>query len=119
MVTSVLANCLLVIGAKQVLDLFGSTYAEQAAWSLRILVLAAFPLIIKNHYLSICRIQDRIARAMLRIAPGSLLELGAAALGAHLGGLSGLSIGWVAGVYIESIFMFRTVYKAVRIVERI
>ncbi len=118
MVTSVLANCLLVVGTKQVLGLFGSTYAEQAAWSLRILVLAAFPLIIKNHYISICRIQDRIARAMLRIAPGSLLELGAAALGAHLGGLSGLSIGWVAGVYVESMFMFCTVYKAVRIVER-
>jgi len=117
MATSMLANCLLLVGTKQVLGFFGSSYAQQAAWSLHILVLAAFPLIIKNHYISICRIQDRIARAMLRIAPGSLLELGAAALGAHLGGLSGLSIGWVAGVYVESMFMCGTVYRAVRIVE--
>jgi len=113
LVTSALANCLLQFGTKQVLDLFGSTYAEQAAWTLRILAIAAFPLIIKNHYISICRIHDRIARAMLGMLPGGLLELGAAALGAHLGGLSGLSIGWVAAIYIESMFMFRTVYKAV------
>jgi len=50
---------------------------------------------------------------MLGILPGGLLELGAAALGAHLGGLTGLSVGWVAAIYIESMFMFRTVYKAV------
>ncbi len=112
-VASVLANCLLQFGTKQVLGLFGSTYAEQAAWPLRILAIAAFPLIIKNHYISICRIHDRIARAMLGMLPGGLLELGAAALGAHLGGLSGLSIGWVAAIYIESMFTFRTVYMAV------
>ncbi len=50
---------------------------------------------------------------MLAMLPGGLLELGAAAFGARLGGLTGLSIGWVAATYIESIFMFRTVYKAV------
>ena len=50
---------------------------------------------------------------MLGMLPGGLLELGAAALGAHLGGLTGLSIGWVAAIYVESMFMFRTVYKAV------
>ncbi len=114
LVISVLANCLLLVGTKQVLGLFGRAYAEQAAWSLHILVLAAFPLIIKNHYISICRIQDRIAQAMLGIVPGSLLELGAAILGAHLGGLVGLSICWVAAIYIESMFMFRTVYRTIR-----
>ncbi len=117
LVTSLVANGLLQLATKQVLSLFGSSYAEQAAWCMRILVLAAFPLIIKNHYISICRIQDRIAGAMLAMLPGGLLELGAAALGAHLGGLSGLSIGWVAAIGVEAMFMFRTVYKAVWSVE--
>jgi len=117
LVISVLANCLLLVGTKQVLGLFGRAYAEQAAWSLHILVLAAFPLIIKNHYISICRIQDRIAQAMLGIVPGSLLELGAAALGAYFGGLSGLSMSWVAAICIESLLMLPTVYKAVRFVK--
>ncbi|MFL5654293.1 MAG: lipopolysaccharide biosynthesis protein [Ktedonobacteraceae bacterium] len=114
LVTSVLANCVLQFDTQQVLSLFGHTYAEQATWTLRILALGAFPLIIKNHYISICRIQDRIARAMLSMAPGSLLELCAAVLGARLGGLSGLSLGWIIAISIESIFMFRTVYQAIR-----
>jgi hypothetical protein len=50
---------------------------------------------------------------MLGMLPGGLLELGAAAIGAHLGGLAGLSIGWVIAICIESMFMFHTVYKAV------
>jgi len=113
LVTSLVANCLLQLATKQVLSLFGSSYAEQAALTLRILVLAAFPLIIKYHYISIYRIQDRIARALLGMLPGGLLELAAAVLGARLGGLTGLSAGWVAAIYIESIFMFRTVYTTV------
>lgn len=105
LVTSLAANCL-------------SSYAEQATLTLRILVLATFPLIIKYHYISICRIQDRIARALLGMLPGGLLELGAAVLGAHLGGLTGLSAGWVAAIYVESIFMFRTVYMTVHSLDK-
>ena len=114
MVISLAANCLLQPAAKQMLSLFGADYAEQAVWTLRVLLLAAFPLVIKYHYIAICRIQDRIARAMLGMLPGGLLELGAATLGAHLGGLTGLSAGWVIAISIESCFMFRTVAKTVR-----
>ena len=113
LVTCIIANCVLQFDTQQVLSLFGHTYAEQATWTLRILALGAFPLIIKNHYISICRIQDRIARAMLSMVPGSLLELFSAALGAHLGGLTGLSLGWIIALSIESIFMLRTVYQAI------
>jgi len=97
-----------------VLGLFGHIYAEQAVWSLRILALGAFPLIIKNHYVAVLRIQKRMAQAILPILGGSLLELGAAILGAHLGGLSGLSLGWVIGISIEALFMSQTVHKAIR-----
>ncbi|HXL38606.1 MAG TPA: oligosaccharide flippase family protein [Ktedonobacteraceae bacterium] len=109
-----LANCVLLFGTNQVLGLFGHIYAEQAVWSLRILALGAFPLIIKNHYVAVLRIQKRMTLAILPILAGSLLELGAAALGAHLGGLSGLSLGWVIGISIEALFMSQTVYKAIR-----
>jgi O-antigen/teichoic acid export membrane protein len=113
LITSLLVVCLLQVATKHMLSLFGNSYAEQATLILRILVLAAFPLVIKNHYISICRIYDRQKSAMLLIAPGCLLELGAAALGAHVGGLPGLGIGWITAVYIESMFMLRTVYQAI------
>lgn len=113
-VAIVLANCLLQIGTKQFLGLFGHVYAEQAALSLHILGLAAFPMIIKNHYIAIVRIQGRMAQALLLIAISTLLELGSAALGGRIGGLSGLSVGWFIALCVESMFMFRTVYTVIR-----
>jgi O-antigen/teichoic acid export membrane protein len=110
---TVLASVVLLFGTQYVLSLFGHTYAEQAAWSLRILALGAFPLIIKNHYIGICRIYGRLMRAMLPIATGSLLELGIASLGARIGGLSGLSLGWILALSMELVFMAPTVYKVV------
>lgn len=117
LVACFVATCLLQIATKQVLGIFGSSYAEQATWSLRILVLQAFPLIIKTHYISICRIHDRITWAMLGMLPGGLLELVLAALGAHFGGLSGLCLGQTVAISIEAIFMFPTVYKTIRLVD--
>lgn len=111
LITGLLANCLLQVTTKQVLGLFGGAYADQATWCLRVLLLAVFPLTIKNHYISICRIHDRIAQAMRAMLPGGLIELTAAIVGAHFGGLIGLSLGWVIAIYIESLFMLRTVYK--------
>lgn len=111
-VISLLGACLLQFTAKQVLGVFNHSYVE-AAWTLRILTLAAFPLVIKNHYISICRIHDWIKNAMLLIIPGCFLELGAAAAGAHFGGLAGLSLCWVVATYVETMFMLPTIYKVV------
>jgi O-antigen/teichoic acid export membrane protein len=114
MVVALAANLVLQVGTTQVLNIFGASYASQAAWCLRILLLAAFPLTIKNHYISICRIQERIMRAMIAMLPGGLLELGAATAGAQFAGLSGLSLGWVLAICVEAAFMLPTVYKVVR-----
>jgi len=113
-VTNGVAVGLLLLGANLILTLFGHTYAEQAALCLRILSIAAFPLIIKDHYISICRVQKRLAYALLLVSAGVIVELCAAALGARLDGLTGLSLAWVIAVCIEATFMFRTVYRAVR-----
>jgi O-antigen/teichoic acid export membrane protein len=105
-ITCVFANGVLLFGSRQVLGLFGPGYAEQGVWSLRFLI--------KDLYIAICRIQDRIAKALLPLTGGALLELGLAALGARLGGISGLSLGWLIAVCIEAVLMSRRVYKTVR-----
>lgn len=112
-VIGLFACVVMLFGAKYILSLFGGAYAAEASWTLSILTLAFFPLTIKNHYIAICRIQDRIARAMMGMAPGGLLELGGAALGAHLGGLVGLGVGWVIALCFQSIPMLPTIYKTV------
>jgi O-antigen/teichoic acid export membrane protein len=113
-ITSLGANLFIQIGATQILGLFGHTYAEEAAWSLRIVSLAAFPMIIKYHYIAISRINQKLVRAMLPVAIGSVLELGAAALGARMGNLVGLSIGWASAICIEAVLMSPAVFNAVR-----
>lgn len=110
---SILVNCVIFIGARQLLWLFGSSYAQHAEWSLRILALATIPRVIKDHYIAICRIQGRVIHAVLPMAIGGVLELGMAALGAHYGGLTGLSLGWACAICAEAAFGFYTVYRAV------
>jgi len=104
---------ILLIGTKQILGLFGHQYAEQAAWSLRILVIGALPEIIRSHYVAICRIKGTLAQGMLPIAGGTILELVAAAAGAHIGGLSGLCLGWVSALAVESLIMSPAVFRSV------
>lgn len=113
-ITTVFANGILFFGSRQLLGLFGPGYAELGVWSLRILGLGAIPFLIKDHYVAICRVRDRIAKALLPLAGGALLELGIAGLGARLGGISGLSLGWVIAVCIEAFLMSGTVYRTIR-----
>jgi O-antigen/teichoic acid export membrane protein len=112
-VAAILANVVLLFTSRWILGIFGRVYVEQAEWGLHILALGAFPIIIKQHYSAICRIQGRILQALLPITVGTLIELGAAAAGAQFGGLSGLSLGWVAALCAEAVYMSPTVYRAV------
>jgi O-antigen/teichoic acid export membrane protein len=109
-----LANAILFVSAGYILHLFGPAYAAHAAWSLRFLGLGVFPLIVKDHYVAIRRIHSHVSTAALGMIMGSILELVLAALGLRIGGLAGLSLGWVAAVSLEATFMVATVYRAAR-----
>jgi O-antigen/teichoic acid export membrane protein len=110
-ITCVVANVFLLVGGRQLLGLFGPSYAQEGLWSLRLLGLGAFPFLLKDLYVAISRIQDRIAKALLPLAAGAVLEVGLAALGARLGDLTGLSLGWVIAVCIEAVLIVPTVYR--------
>ena len=112
-VISMISIVVISVGAKQLLTFFGRSYATEATWTLQILTLGAFPMTIKSHYIAICRIQDRIAQALMIMTPGCLLELTGGIIGAHMAGLAGLSLGWMGAMCVESIFMLPTIYKVV------
>ena len=64
--------------------------------------------------MAVSRIHRKIKKTALPIAAiGSVLQLGLAALGAHLGGLTGLSLGWDTALCVEAVIMLPTVFKAV------
>jgi hypothetical protein len=50
--------------------------------------------------------------AACAVAAGAVVEVLAAAVGARIGGLQGLSIGWVVATSIEAAFMAPTVWRA-------
>jgi len=101
----------LMIAADRVLSIFGADYALQAAWCHRILSLAVFPITIKNLYVAIYRIRNRIIVATRIVVIGSILEVLLAAAGGKLGGVVGLSLGWVIAVFIEGLIMSSTVFR--------
>lgn len=113
-----LITAVLLLGSQQVLGLFGHNYAEQSLLSMRILSFSVFPRIIKDHYVAIKRIHRRISHAIIPMLIGGLLELSMAALGAHFGGLLGLSLGYVLALCAEAIYGAHTVYDAVRFIPK-
>lgn len=106
------SNIILWLGADLIMGVFGPSYAADAAWTLRIMGLGVFPLIVKDHYVAVQRIHNRIPATAALVTLGSLLELGLAALGTQFSGLYGLSIGFVIALYIEGLYMARSVYQA-------
>lgn len=110
----VLVNGILIVAPAQALELFGHTYAEQAAWSLRILAIESFPFIFKSHFIALARIRKQVGRTIFIIAATGALELGGSVVGAYLGGLNGLSLGWFLAMCVEAACMAPTVYNATR-----
>ena len=101
----------LLLAAYPMMRIFGSTYAEQATSTLRILAISIVPLIIKTHYVAVSQIFGQMVKAAKIMMLGSVLELGLAAIGAHFGGLFGLSLGWVIAVYVEGSLTVFPVYR--------
>ncbi len=109
--TGVAVNIVFLLGADLFMGLFRDDYAEYASLSLQILGLAVFPQIIKNHFVVIQRIRGRVLGPAFWMMLGGLLELVLAALGASVGGLAGLCLGWVIAMTVQAGFMVRTVFE--------
>lgn len=108
------ANLFLVVAAEPVLALFGAEYVRGALPSLRILALGVFPLILKDHYVAICRVEGRVREASRVMVVGSVGEIALAALGALLAGLPGLCVGWLVAVSLEAVYTAPKVARAVK-----
>ena len=92
---------------------FGASYAERTGPVLRLLIVAACPLVVIDHFVALCRIQGRPLVAARLVIPGAAVQLAVAALGARVGGLGELSLGWVLGVTVEAALMLPLVIRVV------
>jgi O-antigen/teichoic acid export membrane protein len=108
------ANLVLLVAGGPILALFGPSYEAQALTTLHILALGVFPETIKAHFLSISRVERRIAQTIPLVIGGTVLELAGAVAGGLAGSLSLVAAGWLAAVCVEATVMSRTVVRFLR-----
>ena len=103
---------LLLLG-HQLLSIAGGEYAREALRPLLILALGTFPLIIRVHYIALKRIQNQLAEAVRLTGFGAGIEIIGASVGALIGGLDGLAVGWLIAVCLEVLPMTRPLQQLV------
>ncbi|MCM3887283.1 lipopolysaccharide biosynthesis protein [Frankia sp. R82] len=111
---SLAADGVLYLGGGLILAGFGHDYATAGLGTLRIFVLAGLAFVIKDHYVALRRVQGRTGPAAAVCCVGGLVELVAAAVGAHLGGTAGLSAGWLLALTVEAVLLARPLWRAHR-----
>lgn len=97
-----------------VLGIFGADYASQGYTALVVLCLGGLGLIIKDHHVALARVTDDVGREALLVAALSVAELFGAAYGAVRGGLTGLTLGWLAAVCVGALVYGPRVHRAYR-----
>lgn len=109
------ANVVVFVATDPLLRLFGADYAENAGTALRLLGLGVFPIIVKDNYVTLRRIEGRVRGAAGLVAIGGLLELGCAAIGAALDGVQGVALGLLIGLCLEALLFLPTLYRFLRL----
>ena len=113
-VSAVIGSAALALAGRQVLELFGPAYAAAGYPAIAILTLRAFPLLVKDHWIAIKRVERGVGTAALLSWAGVVLQVAFAVIGAQQAGLLGLSIGWLAALVIETIVVGPTVLRSAR-----
>ena len=111
---SAAANLVLFPLAGPLLHIFGPTYATEGTVLLRLIVLAGLPFVVKDHFIALRRVQGRTTQALAVTSVFLVLELAGAAMGAQLGGVVGLCVGWLSVLGIEAIILAVPLIAALR-----
>ena len=108
------ANFGILLFGRAVLSVFGSTYATNGHTALIVICLGGIGLVIKDHHVALARIAGTVGREAVLIGALSAVEIAAAAIGAWHGGLTGLSLGWLAAIGLEVLVCGPLVWRAYR-----
>lgn len=113
----ILASCcaaLAIVLGGEVMRVFGAAYARNGVESLRLLVLAGPPLVIKDHYVAIRRVQGQLSQAAWVILVATILEATAALVGGFKFGVTGLCLGWLLALVLEAFWTGPVVVRAMK-----
>jgi O-antigen/teichoic acid export membrane protein len=108
-----LASILVIaVAGRWLLGFFGANYAREAATALTILTLSVIPIVVSEHYVALARIERRPNRAAWPMGISNFLKLALAAVGAQLGGLTGLAIGILVASVAVSLYLLPSLVRA-------
>lgn len=108
------ATGVVLVTAELLLGLFGDDYATEASSTLRLLTIAVFPILVKYHFVAIARVTGRVAGAAVLLLIGAGVEILVGAMGGVIGGLTGLSLAWLAVLVVEAGIVAPVVIHTVR-----
>ncbi len=83
------------IGAPYVLQLLGQDYAEEATTLLRLLTVASLPAVVTSLFISIARVQRRVASIILVQATLCIMVLGLSFVLLDIYGIVGVGLAWL------------------------
>lgn len=110
---SIVSALFFFIFAGLILRVFGHDYV-QATTALIIIGLTTYPQSLKAHYVAIARVRGRMQFAAFRTTVGACLEVGLAAAGAHIHGLTGLGMGYLVATLTEAVLFSPSVFGVLR-----
>lgn len=102
----------LLLFAQTFLAAFNPTYPALAGTSLNFLGFGLFGVVVKHHYITVVRLQNRMRQASLHFALVGVFELALAAGGIAVGGLTGLTLGWVLAQLVLGAVMLPPILAA-------
>jgi O-antigen/teichoic acid export membrane protein len=114
LITGAASTVFVIVAGSWILMIFGRTYAHQATQALWLLTAGVFGTTMKDHYIALARIEDRVRAALPLLYFGTFLELAFALIGVKTGGLTGLAAGWLVATLTEAVLMSRRVLSASR-----
>jgi O-antigen/teichoic acid export membrane protein len=117
--TSVVGFLALLVCAPYIMRFFGSDYTAHGVVALRVLALSGLPLVVKDHYVALRRVQGRTGSAARVASVGTAFELGAATAGGILYGLTGVCVAWVAMLIVEALLLMPVLVRALQSVRRL
>lgn len=110
----VTAIAVIIVVGRFVLGIFGADYATEGYTALIVLCLGGMGLIIKDHHVALARVTGDVGREAILVTALSVVELVGATYGALRGGLTGLTLGWLAAIGVGALVYGPRVYRAYR-----
>jgi O-antigen/teichoic acid export membrane protein len=98
---------------RPILEAFGPSY-EMASAALATLGFTTYPMAVKAHYVAISRVRGRMHQAAFRTMIGAIAEIGLAAAGGEIHGITGVAMGFLAATIVEAVLFSPLVFGVLR-----